>query len=246
MTGAIRHKLDRLRTELRRTDLSRLDRMVSISESALKASSLWPWVAVAREALYELSSPPVAFRGLRDLTVRRATPDDTDRMAAMVPDDPTDPELIRSRFAAGDAVFVGELEGRLLAHSWFHPGPAPFREDIQLYGSFAIDVGAWWSYHAVAVEEARSSGLFIKVFQTGLRSLFVDGGAKRVLCGVKTTNLASVAMHERLGFRRLATLEAVLVPGLRWLRWSGDGGARHWVRPRSSPPLVSFPQGSAP
>jgi RimJ/RimL family protein N-acetyltransferase len=98
----------------------------------------------------------------------------------------------------------------------------------------------------VAVEEARSSGLFIKVFQTALRSLFLDSGAARVLCGVKTTNLASVAMHERLGFRRVATLEAVLVPGLRWLRWSGEGGARHWVRPRSSPPLVAIPQVTRP
>jgi len=241
MAGVIRRKLDRLRSELRRTDLSRLDRAVRISETALKTMSLWPRVAIGREALYELTAPPAVFRGLRDLSVRRATLDDLDGIAAMMPEDPTDPALIRSRFGAGDAVFVGELDGRLLAHSWFHPGPAPFDEDIQLYGSFAIDDRAWWSYHAAAVAEARSSGLFIKVFQTALRSLFLDSGATRVLCGVKTTNLASVAMHERLGFRRVATLEAMLVPGLRWLRWSGPEGARHWVRRRSSPPVLSCP-----
>jgi RimJ/RimL family protein N-acetyltransferase len=246
MTGVIRRKLDRLRSELRRTDLSRLDRVVGISESALKASSLWPWVAVGRRMVYELTAPPAAFRGLRDLAVRRATPDDTDGMAAMFPDDPTEPALIRARFAAGNTAFVGELDGRLLAHVWFHPGPTPFDDDAQIYGSFALDDGAWWAYHAIAVAEARSSGLFIKVFQSALRSLFLDSGATRVLSGVKTTNAVSVAMHERMGFRRVATLEAVLVPGLRWLRRSGEGGARNWVRLRSSPPLVSFPQAARP
>lgn len=246
MARVIRRKLARLRSELRRTDLSPRDRAVRISETALKTSSLWPWVSVGREVLYELMAPPAAFRGFRDLSVRRGTLEDVDGMAAMVPDDPTDPALIRSRLVGGDAVFVGELDGRPLAHSWFHPGPTPFDEDCQLYGSFAVEDGAWWSYHAVAVAEARSSGLFIKVFQTALRSLFLDSGATRVLCGVKTTNLASVAMHERMGFRRLGTLEAFLVPGLRWLRWSSGEGARHWVRRRSSPPLLSFPPVTKP
>lgn len=246
MGAVIVRKLARLRSEIGRTDLSPRDRLVRISELALKTSSLWPWVSVGREVLYELKVPPPAFRGFRDLSVRRGTLDDVSALAAMLPDDPTDPALIRSRLAEGDTAFVGELDGRLLAHSWFHSGPTPFDEDSPLYGSFALEKGAWWSYHAVAVAEARSSGLFIKVFQTALRSLFLDSGATRVLSGVKTTNLASVAMHERLGFRRLATLEAFLVPGLRWLRWSSVEGARHWVGRRSSPPLLSFPPVTKP
>jgi RimJ/RimL family protein N-acetyltransferase len=245
MAGAMRRKIDRLRGELRRTDLSGRDRAVWLSERALKSWSLWPAVAVGREVVYELAAPPTAFRGLRDLSARRATPRDADAMAGLVPDDPTDPALIRSRLAAGDVAFVGDLEGRLLAHAWFHPGPEPFREDAELYGSYAIDRGTWWSYHAVAVPEARSSGLFIKVFQTALRSLFLDAGAARVLCGVKTTNRPSVAMHERLGFRLLGILESMLVPGLRWVRWTGAGGTRHWVRSRSVP-LITFPPVGGP
>src|SRR5512144_2253135 len=241
MAGAIRRKIDQLRGELRRTDLSRRDRAVWISERALKTWSLWPVVAVGREAVYELVAPPATFRGLRDLSVRRATPGDVDAMAALVPEDPTDPALIRARLGAGDAAFVGELEGRMLAHGWFHPGPEPFHEDAELYGSYAIDEGTWWSYHAVAAPEARSSGVFIKVFQTALRSLFLESGAARVLGGVKTTNRPSLAMHERLGFRSLGTLESLLVPGLRWVRWTGAGGTRHWVRSRATSPLLSFP-----
>lgn len=242
MNNPIRRRLDRLRGEIARTDLSRRDKAVILSESALKACFLWPSVAVAREAIYELTAPPVAFRGLRDLGVRRASLEDAEQLAAMLPEDPTDPALIRARFAAGDTVFVGELEGRLLAHSWFHPGPVPFDEDTELFGSYAIDEGAWWSYHAVAITEARTSGVFIKVFQSALRSLFADSGAKRILCGVKTTNRASVAMHERLGFRRVATLDSVLVPGLHWLRRRGDGSAHTWLRRRSAAVLLSFRQ----
>ena len=242
MRSAIRRRIDRLRGEVARTDLSRWDKVVVLSESVLKASSLWPSVAVAREAIYELAAPPPAFRGLRDLVVRRGSLEDLGKMADMLPEDPTDTELMRARFAAGDVVFVGELDGRLLAHSWFHPGPVPFHEDAHLYASYSIDAGDWWSYHAVVVSEARTSGLFIKVFQTALRSLFLDSDAKRVLCGVKTTNRPSVAMHERLGFRRLATLESVLVPGLRWLRWSAAAGTRSWLRRRSAAALLSISQ----
>src|SRR5262249_52855547 len=173
MTSAIRRRLDRLRGQLARTDLARWDKAVVLSESALKACYLWPLIAVAREAIYELAAPPAAFRGLSDLIVRRASLEDVGSMATMLPEDPTDPALLRARFAAGDAVFVAELEGRLLAHSWFHPGPVPFHEDAGLYGSYALDQGDWWSYHAAAVSEARMSGLFIKVFQTALRTVFL-------------------------------------------------------------------------
>jgi hypothetical protein len=242
MSRAIRRRLDRLRGQVARTDLGPSDKAVMLSESALKACLLWPRVAVGRAAIYELTAPPAAFRGFSDLSVRAGTLEDVDRMAGMLPEDPTAPALIRARFAAGDAVFVGELEGQLLAHSWFHAGPVPFHEDTDLYGSFVIDPGDWWSYHAVVVSEARTSGVFIKVFQSALRSIFLDSGAKRILCAVKTTNRASVAMHDRLGFRRIGTIGSVLVPGLRWLRWSAEGGARNWLRPRSSPPLLSIPQ----
>jgi len=242
MSRAIRRRLDRLRGQVARTDLAPSDKAVMLSESALKACYLWPRVSVGRAAIYELTVAPAAFRGFNDLSVRRGTLEDVDRLAGMLPEDPTDPALIRARFAAGDVVFVGELEGQLLAHSWFHAGPAPFHEDTNLYGSFVIGAGDWWSYHAVVVSEARTSGVFIKVFQSALRSMFQDSGAKRIVCAVKTTNRASVAMHDRLGFGRIATVGSVLVPGLRWVRWSAAGGAHNWLRRRSSPPLLSIPQ----
>ena len=232
--GVIRHKLGRLRNELTRRDLPLPDRATNVVEMTLKAMRLWPKVLVGREVFYELRSPPPEFRGLRDLTARRGS---SEEAAAICAVDAADPKLVAGRFAKGDLVFLGELDRRILAHVWFHRGPTPFAEDEPDYPSWDVPAGSYWSYHAISVMEARASGVFVKVFQHGLRALFLEHGAAVVRCRVKSTNLASIALHERMGFRRLGTLSVFSLAGRRGLHWDGEAGPR-WLHHRLRPGTV--------
>jgi hypothetical protein len=207
------------------------DQAINVVEMSLKAMHLWPKVLVGREVFYELRSPPPEFRGLRDLTTRRGTPEEADAICAV---DTTDPKLVAGRFAQGDLVFLGELDRRILSHVWFHRGPTPFAEDEPDYPSWDVPAGSYWSYHAISVMEARSSGVFVKAFQLGLRALFLEHGAALVRCRIKSTNLASIALHERMGFRRLGTLSVFSLAGLREFYWDGEAG-RRWLHDRLRP-----------
>jgi GNAT superfamily N-acetyltransferase len=238
---AVRRKLDRLRDELARNDLDRSGRALRVAELSLMATPLWPAVAVGHDRFYELGSAPKLFRGLRDLRVRVAGPADTAALAAL---DTTPPKLIDERFARGDVAYVGELDGRMLAHSWFHRGPAPFAEDAPDFPRWDVPGDAFWSYHAFTLPEARTSGVFVKLFQTALRELIVDRGATRVRCRVKIANAPSIMLHERFGFELLGTLSALLVPGARFLSWRGPGGARRWVERRTADTVMTLPPGS--
>jgi hypothetical protein len=229
--GPLLHKLRRLGSEIARRDLPLPDQATNVVEKTLKAMHLWPNVLVGRELFYELRSPPPEFRGLRDLTAR---PGSSEEAAAICAVDAADPKLVAGRFAQGDLVFLGELDRRILAHVWFHRGPTPFAEDEPDYPSWDVPAGSFWSYHAISVMEARSSGVFVKAFQRGLRALFLEHGAALVRCRVKSTNLASIALHERMGFRRVGTLSVFSLAGLRGLYWDGEAGPRwshHRLRP---------------
>lgn len=224
--------------ELKRKDLPPVDRAISVADRALQALRLKPRASVKRGLIYELTSPPPVPRGFRDLLVRTAAPEDTERLNALPS---MDPRLMPSRLAQHDKAFLGELNGRILAHVWFRPGPALFEEDSEPIASFSLNEGSWWSYHAAAVGEARTSGVFVKVFQTALRSLFQEHGARRVQCLVRATNPISITMHDRLGFRRLGSLVVLVLPGLRLVSWEGEGGGRLWLRRRRAPMVLSIP-----
>src|SRR6185295_8692470 len=193
MRQLLHHKFDRFREEWARADLDRKTRTLRVAELALVATHLAPAIAVVHERFYELTKAPPQFRGLRDLTVRMAGPADAATLATL---DTTRPEIDR-RFARGDLVYVGELEGRLLAQSWFHRGPEPFDEDAALLARFALADDTFWSFAAYALPEARLSGVFVKVFQTALREIMTVHGAARVRCRVKATNTRSITLHER-------------------------------------------------
>jgi len=60
--------------------------------------------------------------------------------------------------------------------------------------------------------EARTSGVFVKVFQIALHDLLTVHGAARVRCLVKASNVASIQLHERTGFRRRLTLRPATAP----------------------------------
>jgi RimJ/RimL family protein N-acetyltransferase len=239
----VRHKVRRLAFEVRRSDLAPIDRALNVSELTLHAASVWPHVTLERSIFYEIAAPPSIFRGLRDLTVRLAVPADVDALSAMRE---AEPGVNQARLARGDLGFVGELEGRILARVWYLAGPNRFEEDDDLYATFAPAPRAFWSYDAAAAPEAVGTGCFGKVFQTALRALFLEHGAARVQSRVKTTNLPSIAMHERLGFRRLGILGAAVMPGLRWLWWEGDGGRRRWLRPRAARTVLAVPPSETP
>ena len=231
-------KIDRLRTQLAREDIDAASRALHIAERSLMAAGLWPAVTISHERFYELTAAPRQFRGLRDLRIRLGTPDDTAAITAL---DGTPGWRIAERFGRGDLGYVGEHNGRLLAHSWFHRGPDPFDEDRPLLPRWDVPADAFWSYNAFTVPEARASGVFVKLFQTALRELIVDRGAARVRCRVKAANAASISLHERFGFVPLGTLIALSVPGARVLSWEGSGRTRRWIEPRDTTAVMALP-----
>ena len=233
----IRDKIDRLREELTRDGLDRTTRALRVAELLLVAARIAPSIAVVHERFYELTSPPPQFRGLRDLRVRSAGPADAGAIAAL----DTTRAQVDKRFERGDLVYVGELDGRILAHSWFHRGPQPFDDDAALLARWAVAPDTFWSYHAFALPEARLSGVFVKVFQSALRDLLTQHGAARVQCRVKAANTRSIVLHERTGFRLLGTMTAFAVPGARLLSWQGDGSARRWVQRRQDTTVLALP-----
>jgi GNAT superfamily N-acetyltransferase len=242
VAGRVRDKLDRLRSELARDDLDRTSRALHIAGLSLASAGLGPALSIAHERFYELTGAPKQFRGLRDLLIRPAAPGDAPALSAL---DGTERWRFEDRLARGDLGYVGEHDGRLLAHSWFHRGPDPFDEDTPLFPRWDVPADAYWSYNAFTLPEARASGVFVKLFQTALRELLVDRGATRVRCRVKVANAASVALHERFGFAALGTLVVVAVPGARLLVWQGPGGMRRWIERRGSASVMRFPPGGA-
>ena len=155
----VRRKLDKLRDQLTRGDIDAASRALHIAERSLMAARLWPAVSVSHERFYELTAAPRQFRGLRDLRIRLGTPDDTAAITAL---DGTPGWRIAERFGRGDLGYVGELDGRLLAHSWFHRGPDPFEEDRPLLPRWQVPADAFWSYNAYTLPAARASGVFVK------------------------------------------------------------------------------------
>lgn len=243
VAGRVRDKLDRLRSELARDDLDGISRALHIAGLSLASAGLYPRLSVAHERFYELTAAPRQFRGLRDLRIRLATPGDAQALSAL---DGTERWRFEDRLARGDLGYVGEHDGRLLAHSWFHRGPEPFDEDAPLFPRWDVPADAYWSYNAFTLPEARASGVFVKLFQTALRELLVDRGAARVRCRVKVANAASVSLHERFGFAALGTLIAVAVPGARLLVWQGGGTTRRWIERRDTASVMRFPPESGP
>ena len=238
VAGRVREKLDRLRSELARDDLDGISLALHIAGLSLMSARLYPTLSIAHERFYELTAAPKQFRGLRDLRIRHATPGDAQALSAL---DGTERWRFEDRLARGDLGYVGELEGRLLAHSWFHRGPEPFDEDAPLFPRWDVPADAYWSYNAFTLPEARASGVFVKLFQTALREIMTVHGAARVRCRVKATNTRSITLHERTGFRLLGTITAFALPGARLLSWQGDGGARTWLQRRQIDGVLALP-----
>lgn len=215
---SVADKLATLRRHWRRDDLSAPDKAALLCATALASLGVDGLLSIGRHHLYEIDRPPPVPRGLRDLVVRAASAADAPALAAVSGNPPA---LVRARFRRGDLAFAGESQGRLLAHAFFHRGPAPFCEDEARIAPVALAPGTVWSYDAAAVADARATGVFVKVFTTALAEVFAQDHA-RVQSRVATANTRSILLHERLGFRRLGTLLAIATPWSRLLRWEGD------------------------
>jgi RimJ/RimL family protein N-acetyltransferase len=242
ITGKVRLKLDRLRQEFERPDLDSRSRVLHLAELTLKAASLPPRIELAHAWIYELDTPPKPFGGLRDLEVRRVGLDDAPKLRAV---SDMSHELVDERFARGDLAYVASIEGKMLAHAWFHRGPEPFVEDAPLFPHWVLPEGVFWSYHAYTVPEARGTGVFIKVFQMALHELWTLHGASRVRCKVKASNLPSIKLHERMGFRRQGSVTVFAAAGRRLVTWRDASGTKSWLQPKGSTEAMLLPPNAA-
>lgn len=203
---------------------SPLEKSVAIAERALHFGGLDGALGVDLNHVLELTTAPRPFRGLRDLVVRTTTPEDGPQVMRI---GELTPAFLAKRVERRDRCWVGESQGALLAMVWLHRGPSPFCEDADRLACFSVGNDTLWSYHAVAVPEARQSGVFVKVFQTALVDALQQPGITRVRCRIKYSNVASLKLHEALGFRRLGVLQSARMPLGRVLRWRG---AEPWTR----------------
>jgi hypothetical protein len=236
-------KFSRIRAELARTDVTTSDKLLLVTQRTLDVTGLEPRVAVSRRVIVEIRSPPKPFRGMRDLVVRRGTVRDLDALTTI---DDTPPQLVRDRLARGELAYVGEVDGDILCHTWFHPGPLPFDEDRSSCTSWGLDDDTYWSFNGASRADARASGVFVKLFQEALRDVFEVHGAKRVQGFILARNRQSLIMHERLGFTILGSLFTAAVGPLKWLQWTAGSTRRQWLLGRHEPEPLSFPPPPAP
>jgi hypothetical protein len=231
-------KVKALSDELTRPENSVSDKAIYFAQKTAENLGFSERLTFIRRVTVELTTPPPPVAGLRDLIVRKATACDVPALSAV---DGTDPELLRARLVAGDLGYVAEAGGEILAQTWFHRGPAPFDEERWAAAVWALDEGTFWSHHGVACLEARTSGVYVKCFQAGLRDVFHNHGARRVQGNIEHTNWPSIAVHRRLGFATLGRIMAVAGLGMKWLEWTGPASRRTWVVPRSRALLVHLP-----
>ncbi len=235
---SLRRRFESLSAELSRDGSSLGDKLIRIANRGTHTLGIYPRVSVQRLMIVELAAPPKPFRGMRDVIVRRATEQDLDVLCSI---DDGDPARVRGWLARGDLAYVAELDGEVVCHTWFHPGPTPFEGDRTLCADWAIEAGTFWSFKGASRADVRESGLFVKLFQEALREVFEVHGAKRVQGFIDHTNHPSLIMHERLGFTIPGSFLAVAVGGMKWLRWEGGGRTRQWLLPRASSKALPLP-----
>ena len=175
---------------------------------------------------------------MRDLEVRLGRDADAAAVCAV---DCTPEDLYRSRLARGDMVYLGMLDGVVLCHTWFHPGPAPFDEERRMFTSWKVDAETFWSFHGVARPDVRSSGVFAKLFEVALREVFQTHRAERVQGFIHDSNQASRDMHRRLGFAELGVVTSFALPVRKWVRWQGGGKTRGWWLPSDGDHVLTLP-----
>ena len=239
MLGAtIGRHLQFVRDELRRDDASLGEKLLHVADRASRALRLAPHVSVNRRIFVQIEKPPAVTRGLRDLVIRHGTLADLEPLATI---DDTDRALVRDRFARGDLAYVGELDGAILCHTWFHRGPTPFEEDREHAAAWGLDADTYWSYNGAATTAARSSGVFVKMFQIALQELFGTYAAVQVQGFIRDDNQQSLIMHDRLGFSAPGALSTVVLPFARWHRWEGGGSTRQWITRGANGEIVWLP-----
>jgi hypothetical protein len=231
-------RFTQIRAELARPDRSVADKALLVTQRILDRTGLEPRVTVSRRVIVEIRSPPKPFRGMRDLVVRRGAEGDVDALSTI---DDTEPQLVRDRLARGELAYVGAVDGEILCHTWFHAGPAPFEEDRSSCTGWALDDVTYWSFNGASRADARSSGVFVKLFQEALRDVFEGHGAKRVQGFILDRNQQSITMHERMGFTILGTLFTAAVGPMKWLRWTSGETSRQWLLARDEVQPLAFP-----
>ena len=193
---------------------------------------LAPAIIVERAVMVEARQQPKATRALSDLAIRRAGSADVSAVAAL---DNRPVSLLEARLARGDLIYLGQLDEQVVCATCFHRGPTPFDEERAIFARWALeDDATFWSYDAMAPVPMRALGGVAKLFEVALNEIFEMHGARQVRGFIYDWNQLSLLLHQRMGFSVIATMTAVGLPGVKWLRWESDGRSRQWVLRRNS------------
>lgn len=224
-------KLAGLGAELRRPGATAAGKLFRITQRAARALHLAPAFNLARCVIVETDRAPRPTRGLADLIVRRGEERDVPALASV---DGRDPAHFRARLARGDLVYLAQLDDEILCHSWLHRGPSSFDEERSIFARWALDDATFWSYDAMTRPEARLSGVAARLFEVMLRDVFAVHGARRVRGFIYDDNRPSLLLHERMGFTAVATVTALALPLVKWVRWESGATRRQWLLRRDS------------
>src|SRR5438309_4739497 len=126
-----------LARELKRPGVTTGDKLLRVAQGAVSSLGLSPGLSIRCCVIVETVRPPAQTRrGLSDLNIRRGELRD---LPALIAVDNRDPALFRARLERGDLVYLGEVGGDVLCHTWFHRGPTPFDEERSIYSRWAVD-----------------------------------------------------------------------------------------------------------
>jgi len=120
---------------------------------------------------------------------------------------------VTERRAAGDEVYLAELDGRPVGHYWFRRDRW---DEANVEFSFAGDER--WAYDLYVDPSTRGRGVAATLTLDALADLADREGVRRMLCVIDVLNHSSLAAAERYGARVASEFIVVTVAGREWVR----------------------------
>lgn len=113
----------------------------------------------------------------------------------------SDSAFCRGRLAAGDALWIGSLQGRPVFSAWVMSG----QMDLEWDNMLRLRPEIAYSYKLFTVESVRGQRICGAYYDFLLHHLS-RAGYRRLVCRIAPGNASSIRAHTRAGFRRVGML----------------------------------------
>lgn len=187
--------------------------------------------------------PPQAHVRRGRAEVRRATPQDLERLSWCEDKKPT----FLNRFRANDECAVALIDGRVVGYQWFCERPV-YREE-RYACRIELPPDAVYEYDIFILPEHRLAGLWFKFHCLYLRDLMQRRERRRVIGMVDYGMRLSMTTHLRFGFTLFHRIVVIKVFGITisiGTDLRGDNAGRpRWIWPGGGPRSVDVKSAAA-